>query len=87
MPPAKTFPAKPHWIDPWKGASRADIEHTRRQVKLIFELARSALMAQLESLRENLPVGDVDFSDTYRWLGDLQSELEGRLQAIEDKYD
>lgn len=81
------LPTKSHWINPWKGASRADIAHTREQVKLIFELAGSALMGQLENLRENLPIGDADFSDAYRWLEDLRDELDGHLEKIENQYE
>ena len=81
------FPSAPHRIDAFRGATRADIAHTRKQVELIFSLFEFALKTELRNLSENLPIGDGKFDDILAYAEDLESETVGRLQNIEDKCD
>src|SRR5216117_1292590 len=66
---------------PIRGASTSDIAITANSVDLIFNLAISALQGQLENLRENLPVSNLNnFKDIYNTMCDLRSETLGRLE-------
>jgi hypothetical protein len=78
---------KPHRI-PISGAQPQDIALVINSVDLIFNLALSALMGQLENLRENLPMDDAKFLDTnsvYAQLHDLRSEVLGRLETLAER--
>ncbi len=81
----QNFP-KPHRI-PIRGASPEDIAHTAKQCRLIIDLARSALHDQLGNLSENLSVPDAGYLDAKgidAGMQDLGSEIDGRLQNLED---
>jgi hypothetical protein len=78
---------KPHRI-PISGAELQDIDLVINSVELIFNLALSALMGQLENLRENLPMDDAKFLDTesvYAQIRDLRSETLGRLEILAER--
>jgi hypothetical protein len=77
------FPAKPHRIA-ISGATPSDVAYTAERVDLIFGLAISALQGQLENLRENLPIGSVNFADIYMIMEDLRGDIIGRLETLED---